>query len=104
MTWSLDTKRGIIRKYREILSERFKRFTPEVKARILRSPFAFAFRYLLSCLYLRTSPFAGITDIMVEVNEYRYPRDRPLCLCLSCADVRVRARVAMSVVPRVAAH
>lgn len=49
MTWSLDTKRGIIRKYREILSERFKRFTPEVKARILRSPFAFAFRYLLSC-------------------------------------------------------
>ena len=37
MTWSLDTKRGIIRKYREILSDRFKRFLPDVKARILMS-------------------------------------------------------------------
>ena len=37
MTWSLDTKRGIIRKYREIRGDRFKRFNPEVKARILES-------------------------------------------------------------------
>jgi len=37
MTWSLDTKRGIIRKYREIRGERFKRFTPDVKQRILSS-------------------------------------------------------------------
>jgi Ran GTPase-activating protein (RanGAP) involved in mRNA processing and transport len=37
MTWSLDTKAGIIRKYREIRSERFRRLEPDAKQRILNS-------------------------------------------------------------------
>ena len=37
MTWSLDTKRGIIRKYQELRGERFKRYDRDVKMRILQS-------------------------------------------------------------------
>ena len=35
MTWSLDTKAGIIVKYREIRGERFRRLDPDAKQRIL---------------------------------------------------------------------
>ena len=37
MTWSLDTKAGIIVKYREIRGERFRRLDPDAKQRILNS-------------------------------------------------------------------
>ena len=37
MTWSLDTKRGIIRKYKELRGERFKRYDEDAKRRILQA-------------------------------------------------------------------